>query len=167
MKWISSKDCEVLQQPANDALIWIRCAEAGKHLKPAGQRPSRTDFGHPCSRWSLWGIYLLLNHSFAWNFLHRVLHYGSHTSCVLFLLLEDSTRGHTRWLRPGKTCLLHHPSPIFLSGRIFPTWFWSLSASELVDLLYKLLLKTSRHFYSCQPHIWLIYRITDTLQLAN
>ena len=67
IKWISSKDCEVLHKPANDALIWIRCAEAGKHLKPAGQRPSRTDFGHPCSRWSLWGIYLLLNHSFAWE----------------------------------------------------------------------------------------------------
>jgi len=48
MKWISSKDCWVLHKPADDALIWIRCVEAGKHGKPAGQRPSRTDFGHPC-----------------------------------------------------------------------------------------------------------------------
>jgi len=37
MKWISSKDCEVLHKPADDALIWIRCVEAGKRLKPAGQ----------------------------------------------------------------------------------------------------------------------------------
>ena len=47
MKWISSKDCYVLHKPANDALIWFSCVEAGKHLKPAGQRPSRTGCGHP------------------------------------------------------------------------------------------------------------------------
>ena len=52
MKWISSKDCEVLHEPANESLIWIRCAEAGKHLKPAGQRPPRTGCGH------LWTIYI-------------------------------------------------------------------------------------------------------------
>jgi len=30
-------------------LIWIGCVEAGKPLKPAGQRPSKTGFGHPWS----------------------------------------------------------------------------------------------------------------------
>ena len=37
VKWISSG-------------LRVRCAEAGKHLKPAGQRPSRTVCGHPCTR---------------------------------------------------------------------------------------------------------------------
>jgi len=36
MKLISSMDCLVMHKPANDALIWIRSVEAGKHLKPAG-----------------------------------------------------------------------------------------------------------------------------------
>ena len=33
-----------------DPFIRMRCVVSGKHLRPAGQQPSRTEFGHPCHR---------------------------------------------------------------------------------------------------------------------
>jgi len=63
IKWISSEDCLVLHKPANDAMIWIRWSEAGNHLKPAGQRPSRTGCEDPCLTcwmWLLDEMYMIL-----------------------------------------------------------------------------------------------------------
>jgi len=34
------------------ALLWVRCVEAVKHLKPAGQQLSRARCGHFCYSWS-------------------------------------------------------------------------------------------------------------------
>ena len=38
-----------------DPLIWLRCAEAGKHQRHAGQRPSKTGVWDPCFKATVCG----------------------------------------------------------------------------------------------------------------
>ena len=46
--------CRIEQSFEEIHLIWIRCVGAGKHLKPAGQRRSRTGVWDPWSKISNW-----------------------------------------------------------------------------------------------------------------